>query len=497
MTSKTIDNPIKNIILQKQLALQKKKYINKRNISGLKKIPSTSTCAFFQNNNNINRTLNNNSKLCIKLNEKNKNKKLISLKIIKKQILMGNNSTNENQSLNYNSSINKKQGMKTMLNNYLGHKNTYSEMNSVFIYNSSISNCNTTCNTHTNSNNKNNSFNNSIFKKISKNVKSIKINTSKIKEIISNKNSNKNNNNINFITSYQDKFSQIEAKNENYVKNAEEYIDDILENLLKEEKNSETQISPSYFKFQTDINNKMRTILIDWLIEVHLKFNFKSETLFITIHLIDSYLSKQKIERSNFQLLGVAALLIACKQNEIIFHKLKEYVYITDNAYTENDIKHMEYKILKTLNFNILNPSSLSFFEIYGNKLGFSQDKTKFNLGQFIMESFYLDENCLKYSASTIASTVEYIVMKYFKMPNYKECYNKKLFNIKKIEEFETKYSKSNNYAIHIIKECAKDICYCINELPRGNLKSTLRKYSNERFGNVTKLLYGNLEGNN
>ena len=186
MTSKTIDNPIKNIILQKQLALQKKKYINKRNISGLKKIPSTSTCAFFQNNNNINRTLNNNSKLCIKLNEKNKNKKLISLKIIKKQILMGNDSTNENQSLNYNTSINKKKGMNTMLNNYLGHKNTYSEMNSVFIYNSSISNCNTTCNTHTNSNNKNNSFNNSIFKKISKNVKSIKINTSKIKEIISN-----------------------------------------------------------------------------------------------------------------------------------------------------------------------------------------------------------------------------------------------------------------------------------------------------------------------
>ena len=136
-------------------------------------------------------------------------------------------------------------------------------------------------------------------------------------------------------------------------------------------------------------------------------------------------------------------------------------------------------------------------FEIYGNKLGFSQDETKFNLGKFIMESFYLDENCLKYSASTIASTVEYIVMKYFKMPNYKDCYNKKLFNIKKIDEFETKYSKSNNYAIHIIKECAKDICYCINELPRGNLKSTLRKYSNERFGNVTKLLYGNLEGNN
>ena len=156
---------------------------------------------------------------------------------------MRNDSINENQSQNYNTNINKMQGMNTMLNNYLGHKNTYSEMNSVFIYNSSISNCNTTCNTHTNSNNKNNSFSNSIIKKISKNVKGIKINTSKIKEIISNKNSNLNNNKkLNFISSYKDKLNPVEAQKENNVNNAEEYIDDILENLLKEEKNSEIQI---------------------------------------------------------------------------------------------------------------------------------------------------------------------------------------------------------------------------------------------------------------
>ena len=485
-----MDNPIKDIILQQQKAFQTKKYINKRNISGLRKIPTTTTnAACYQNKVNINKTLDNHSKLCIQL--KDKNKKLISLKILKKQILMGPNSSNENQSQNYMNHINKKQGMNTMLNNYMNHRTTFSEMNSVFVYNNSTSNCNTTCNTHTNSNNKNNSTNNSIFKKISNNVQKIKINNSKIKAIIANKN---NKEEKNLIIQKNEKNNKDEKINENYIKNVEEYIDDILENLLNEEKNSEIKISNSLFNFQTDINNKMRAILIDWLIDVHLKFGFKPETLYITIHIIDSYLSLKKIERCNFQLLGVAALLIACKQNEIIFHKLKEYVYITDNAYTENDIKDMEYKILSTLNFNILNPSSLSFYEIFCNKFGLSQDNKKVHLGEFLMESFYLDENCLKYSASTIASTVQYIVMKYFKMKNYKECYNQKFFNIKKIEEFEDKYAKSNNYAIHIIKECAKDICYCINELPRGNLKSTLRKYSNNNFDNVAKLLYGNLE---
>ena len=281
------------------------------------------------------------------------------------------------------------------------------------------------------------------------------------------------------------------------MKNAGEYIDDILNNLLEEEKNSEIKISNTYFQFQTDINNKMRAILIDWLIDVHLKFNFKQETLYITIHIIDSYLSLKKIQRCNFQLLGVTALVIACKQNEIIFHKLKEYCYITDNAYSEEDIKDMEYKILSTLKFNILNPSSLSFFEIYGNKYDFSQDKKKFDFGQFLMESFYLDENCLKYNPSTIAVTVQYIVMKYFKMNNYKECYKQNLFNIKKIEEFENKYANSNKYNMHVIKECAKDICNLVNELPKGNLKSTIRKYSSDKFENVTKLLYGNIESIN
>ena len=237
----------------------------------------------------------------------------------------------------------------------------------------------------------------------------------------------------------------------------------------------------------------MRAILIDWLIDVHSKFNFKEETLYITIYIIDTYLSLEKIERSNFQLLGVTSLFIACKQNEILFRKLKEYSYITDYAYTEDDIRKMENKILQTLNFNILFPSSLTFYEILFNKLNLYNDKKKFNFGQFLMESFYLDENSLKYSASTIACAIGYIVMKFFKMDNYKECYNPKMFNIKPINELAEKHLKSNNYHIYIIKECAKDIYYFMNELSKGNLKSTLRKYSSEKYENVANLLFGNL----
>ena len=507
LSSKTQEDPIKNQNINPKIIPKEKNIINKRNIPSLKKIPSTTACIFNSKKTNPkgicknNNTLNNNSKYILRINEKSK--KLISLKTLKKQILMGplmipNTflfSQKETKKESHNN-LNKN----NIYNNYLSHKNSTFDVNSLFIYNNSISNCNTTCNTHTNSNNKSNSFHKSILKKNSENGICCRINRIKSQNIDENFNKNKKNqekNNSLYLLGKSklllNSFNNNEIKSENYIKNAEEYIDDILENILEEERESKLKIDSTYFQFQTDINSKMRAILIDWLIDVHSKFNFKEETLYITIYIIDTYLSLEKIERSNFQLLGVTSLFIACKQNEILFRKLKEYSYITDYAYTEDDIRKMENKILQTLNFNILFPSSLTFYEILFNKLNLYNDKKKFNFGQFLMESFYLDENSLKYSASTIACAIGYIVMKFFKMDNYKECYNPKMFNIKPINELAEKHLKSNNYHIYIIKECAKDMCYFMNELSKGNLKSTLRKYSSEKYENVANLLFGNL----
>ena len=68
---------------------------------------------------------------------------------------------------------------------------------------------------------------------------------------------------------------------------------------------------------QEDINEKMRAILVDWLVEVHLKFKLMPETLYLTVNLIDRYLEKEKIKRSQLQLVGVTAMFIASKYEEI------------------------------------------------------------------------------------------------------------------------------------------------------------------------------------
>lgn len=50
-------------------------------------------------------------------------------------------------------------------------------------------------------------------------------------------------------------------------------------------------------KIQTEINEKMRAILVDWLVEVHSKFKLLPETIFLTVNLIDRYLEKEKVSR--------------------------------------------------------------------------------------------------------------------------------------------------------------------------------------------------------
>lgn len=140
-----------------------------------------------------------------------------------------------------------------------------------------------------------------------------------------------------------------------------EYVTEIFSYLKKTELDFIAQ--PGYMKKQADINEKMRAILIDWLVEVHLKFKLYPETLYLTVNLIDRYLEKEEVLRQHLQLVGVTAMLIASKYEEIYAPEVRDFVYITDKAYTKEEILSMEYKMLTTLNFNITTPSSFRFLE--------------------------------------------------------------------------------------------------------------------------------------
>jgi cyclin B len=242
-------------------------------------------------------------------------------------------------------------------------------------------------------------------------------------------------------------------------------------NLLLEEKNIKLNIN--YMKMQDDINEIMRTILIDWLIEVDYHIHFKRKTLFQAVLIIDLFLSQKTIKKVHLQLLGIASLLIACKENEVYYPKLEVFINITNNAYNKKELLEMEILVLQTLNFEILYPTSDEFYNILSKIFNFN--KTQKLLGEYFMDYSLLDYKILKYKPSVIAASCAYLVMKFFGIKG-----NKELFLSKIIIEEESPYE--------IIKECAKKLCFLVKSLSNSHFKTIKEKYYLKEYDKVALL---------
>ena len=259
--------------------------------------------------------------------------------------------------------------------------------------------------------------------------------------------------------------------NSDYISYTGEYLDEIYNNLLSDEKDLKYCPKIGYMTLQGDINEQMRAILIDWLVEVHYRFRLKSETLFQTVWIIDTYLSMMQITRAKLQLLGIASLLISCKSNEIYYPQLNEFTDITDGAYVKNELIEMEKKVLKILNFNIIAPTSNDFYNIISKAFCF--DEKQFYLGKYFLESTLIDYRMIKYNPSVIGVSCAYIVMKFFGINNYKILYKNEVVN--------------DPCPQKIIKEVARDICSLVKNLGESTLKAVKDKYSLNQFFNVAQ----------
>jgi hypothetical protein len=154
----------------------------------------------------------------------------------------------------------------------------------------------------------------------------------------------------------------------------------------------------------TTILPKMRTVLVDWLIQVHSQFNLLQETLYLTVAILDRFLQEMscKVERKQLQLVGVAAMFIASKYEEMYAPEIGDFVYITDRAYTEPQIREMEMKILATLNFDLGRPLPLHFLR-RNSKAG-NVDALTHTLAKYAMELTLVDYKMAHIKPSVVAA---------------------------------------------------------------------------------------------
>ena len=214
---------------------------------------------------------------------------------------------------------------------------------------------------------------------------------------------------------------------------------------------------------QTDINSKMRAILIDWLVEVHLKFKLMPETLLLTTNLIDRFLAQKAVTRRNLQLVGVTAMLVASKYEEIWAPEVRDFVYISDRAYTRQQILDMEKQMLNTLGFHLTVPTPYQFMNRYFKAAGGDR---KFQLyASYAIECALPSYDMLKYSGSKLAAAGVYIAMRAFHTGSWNH-----------VMEAHTRLSEADVF------QCACDMAELMRKAPTASLTAVYKKYSGEKF---------------
>jgi hypothetical protein len=228
--------------------------------------------------------------------------------------------------------------------------------------------------------------------------------------------------------------------------------------------------STEYMNIQPDLNYKMRAILVDWLVSVHLKFKLVPETLFLSVNILDRYLSLRSIKRQDLQLVGISAMLIASKYEEIYPPELKDFVYLTDKAYDKDQVRRMECEILSVLEFQVTIPSTWRFLERYARIS--ELDEISLCLAKYMIELPLLEYAMLKYAPSLIAASAVFLAMKIFRK---EPAWNPRLL-------FHTKYNESQ------LRPCAKDLLVLFQSAPKHTLSAIRDKYGRKEFNEVSKI---------
>ncbi|KAK4513010.1 uncharacterized protein ATC70_003721 [Mucor velutinosus] len=139
-----------------------------------------------------------------------------------------------------------------------------------------------------------------------------------------------------------------------------EYAGEIFGYLFDSE--PDVMADPKYANNQQhEISWKMRSVLVDWVIEIHYLFDLLPETLFLAVNIMDRFLSLRSVALGKLQLVGITCLYIATKFEENTCPIMQDFLYMTDKGVNEDDFIKAERFIMQILDFRLCYPNPLNF----------------------------------------------------------------------------------------------------------------------------------------
>lgn len=163
-------------------------------------------------------------------------------------------------------------------------------------------------------------------------------------------------------------------------------------------------------------------------------------------------------------------MLIASKYEEIYAPEVRDFVYITDRAYTKEEILDQEYDMLTQLEFNITAPTSWRFLERFCKM--YEADGLLENLSRYLVELSMIEYRMLKHCPSMLASAAMYLTMKILKR---KTAWPESMQEI-------TQYKETQ------VRTCAKDLCILLQGVDRCSFQAVRKKFSLTKYNEVAKI---------
>ncbi|KAL9243651.1 hypothetical protein vseg_017511 [Gypsophila vaccaria] len=258
------------------------------------------------------------------------------------------------------------------------------------------------------------------------------------------------------------------------------YAASIYHYLRRIEKEDKRRPVADYMqKIQKDVSANMRGILVDWLVELAEEFKVVSDTLYLAISYIDRYLSVKSINRQKLQLLGVSAMFIASKYEEIDPKPLEKFVDMTENTYTKQEVIDMEADVLKTLRYEMGNPNVKTFLRKFvrvaqGNSTKNPNLQLEF-LCYYLAELSLLDYGCVQFLPSTIAASVVFLAK----------------FSLKPKEHpWSSSLQAYTGYKPSDLQDCVLRIQELQLQKRGGTLEAIRNKYKQHKFKGVSALTF-------
>ena len=184
-----------------------------------------------------------------------------------------------------------------------------------------------------------------------------------------------------------------------------EYVNEIFDYLKV--LGEATKPNPDYMDHQEHLEWRLRGILVDWLVEVHTRFHLLPETLFLAINIIDRFLSTRQIDLEKLQLVGITAMFIASKYEEVLSPHVQNFKHVADDGFEEEEILAAERYVLSALNYDLSYPNPMNFLRRISKADGY--DIHTRTLGKYLLEISLLDHRFMGYHPSHIASAAMYL----------------------------------------------------------------------------------------